>query len=83
MFSVLPLKWIAVFAPSLLLNCPVSKKLVYRNSGDQNLRNSAAFSLPFDSKIHQVCHRKFRTTSFRIQAPRKTNDREEIFLHTL
>ena len=39
--------------------------------------------VPFDSKIHLVCHRKFRTTSFRIQAPGKTNDREEIILHTL
>ena len=29
-----------------------------------------------------VCHRKFRTTSFQIQALGKTNDREGIFQHT-
>ena len=41
-------------------------------SDDRILRNSAAFSRQFDSNIHLVCHRKFRTTSFRIQPPRKT-----------
>ena len=50
---------------------------------DWFLRNSAAFSLQFCPKIHLVCDRKFRTTSFQIQAPKKTNDRQEIYEHTV
>ena len=37
--------------------------------------------LQFCPKIHQAFHCKFRTTSFRIQALRKTNDREGICEH--
>ena len=83
MSCVLPLKCIDFFPLPLLLNCPLSKGLVYIGiSGDGFLRKSAAFSLPFCPK-HLVCDRKFRTTSFQIRATGKTNDREEIFLHTL
>ena len=45
---------------------------------EKRMTSSAAFSPLNASNIHLVCHRKFRTTLSRIQAPGKTNDREDI-----
>ena len=44
--------------------------------GDQILINSLSFSLQFGPRIRRVCQCRFRTFSFVIQAPRKTNERE-------
>ena len=77
-FSVLPKRLELL---SFLLLCFL---IVLWNIGildDWNLWSYAAFSLPFGSKTHLVCHRMFRTTSFQIQALGKTIDREEIFQH--
>ena len=82
MFCVLPLKCIDFSPPPLLLKSTLSKALVTRNIGCLVLRNSPAFSLQFCPKIHLVCDRKFRTTSFQTQALKKTNDREGIYEHT-
>ena len=76
MFSVLPLKCIVdVFPPALLLNSPLQRAGTseYWMTGifeilQHFLRRSIPRSIKFAIK--------FRTTSFRIQAPGKTNDRE-------
>ena len=74
-FSSHAVKWIVVFTPSLLLNWPFSRALVQRNTKTTRFLSSPAFSPLFASNIHLICHRKFRTTFSRIQAPGKTNDR--------
>ena len=71
------------FPPPLLILIVLSPRHWHNGiSDDRIVRNSAAFSPQFDSKIHLVCNRKFRTTSFLIQNTGKINDREKFFLHT-
>ena len=64
----------------MLLNSPLSKALVPRKKG---WPDPAKLSSIFSAVRSQVCNRKFRTTSFQIQAMGKTNDHEGIFQHTL
>ena len=80
-FLVLPLKCIDFFPLPLPLKSPSHSYHGIRD--DWSLRNSAAFSLQFCPKILLVCDRKFRTTSFKIQALRKTSDRGWIYEHTV
>ena len=84
MLCVLPLKCVDVFLPSsasLFSSLQGIGTTEYRLT--VSLRNTAAFYLHFCPKIHPVCDRKFRTTSFQIQAVGKTNDREGIYDHTV
>ena len=78
MFCVLPLKCIDFFPPPLLLKSPLSPRRWYHGISDAWFLRS----LQFCPKIHLVCDRKFRTTSFQTQALEKTNDREGIYEHT-
>ena len=73
-------KCIVVFPPPLLLFFVLFPGRWCNGIQDDPLsQSSAAFSPPFVSNIHLVCHPKFRATFSQIQAQEKINDREEIF----